>query len=129
QEDGLRLAWQVDLEFGHSQRESFTVTLPRDYLVEKVAGDNVRGWEVREDGANQRLEVTLLRPATEKESFTIFLSKRSRFGGQATEFNVPIVAVQDAALHSGQFAIRRSKVLDLRTVETMGVSRVDFSPA
>jgi hypothetical protein len=129
QEDGLRLAWQVDLEFGRSQRETFTVTVPQDYLVEKVAGDNVRGWEVRAEGANQRLEVTLLRPATDHESFTIYLSKRSRFGGQATEFNVPIVAVQDAALHSGQLAIRRSKVLDLRTVETVGVSRVDFSPA
>ena len=47
EEDGLRMALHIKLEFRRSQRDDFTLSLPADYLVEKVAGSNVRGWEVR----------------------------------------------------------------------------------
>ena len=47
QEDGLRMALHLKLEFRRAQRDAFTLSLPAEYLVEKVAGSNVRGWEVR----------------------------------------------------------------------------------
>ena len=61
QEDGLRMALHLNLEFRRSQRDAFTLSLPADYLVEKVAGSNVRGWEVRRaaepaDGRSQPAE-------------------------------------------------------------------------
>ncbi len=46
-EDGLRLHWQMKLDFRRGQREVFTLRLPKDYLVERVTGTNVRGWEVK----------------------------------------------------------------------------------
>ena len=51
QEDGLRAAWQTTLQFRRGQRDSFTFYVPADYLVEKVEGGNVRGWEVRKEAA------------------------------------------------------------------------------
>ena len=51
QEDGLRMALHLKLEFRRSQRDAFTLSLPAEYLVEKVAGSNVRGWEVKACGA------------------------------------------------------------------------------
>ena len=39
QEDGLRLIWNLNLQFRGGLRDSFTVDVPSDYLVERVAGD------------------------------------------------------------------------------------------
>ncbi len=41
-------------------------------------------------------------------------------------FAVPMVTVRDAALSSGQLTIRRSPLLDLRTMERSGVTRIDL---
>ena len=36
QEDGLRLTWQLAMEFPGSQRDTFTLKIPADYLLENV---------------------------------------------------------------------------------------------
>jgi hypothetical protein len=46
QEDGLRLTWRMNLSFPLSERDFFTIELPKDFLLEQVTGDNLRGWEV-----------------------------------------------------------------------------------
>ena len=92
QEDQRRIRWTLTLEFRKGEREFFILSLPAGYLVEKVEGSNVRGWEVRnaappppagnaaaEGGratpaaAGQELEVGLLKPAKERETFTVTL--------------------------------------------------------
>lgn len=129
QEDGLRLAWRTTLEFGGTQRESFTLDVPADYLLERVAGENVRSWEARDDGGARKLDVTLLQPAADGERFTVYLSRRTKLGDAATEFTAPIVGVEGAAVHGGQIALHRSRLLELRTVEAAGLTRVDADAA
>ncbi len=73
QEDGLRLAWAMQLKFPLSQRDRFTVQLPDAYVVEQVEGDNVRGWKAEEG----RLEITLLKTARDAQSLVLHLSRRS----------------------------------------------------
>ncbi|MGA2253586.1 MAG: autotransporter-associated beta strand repeat-containing protein [Thermoguttaceae bacterium] len=127
QEDGLRMALHVKLEFRRSQRDDFTLSLPLDYLVEKVAGSNVRGWEVRRAAKDQTVEVSLLKTAKDTEQFNIFLSRSGKVGQAPLDtFTVPMVTVRDAALSSGQLTIRRSSLLDLRTTERSGVTRTDL---
>jgi autotransporter-associated beta strand protein len=129
EEDGLRLALQVNLEFPRSQRDAFTLALPLEYLVEKVAGSNVRGWEVRRAADRQTVEVSLLKTAKETEKFNLFLSRSGKVGQAPLDtFAVPMVTVSDAALSSGQLTIRRSSLLDLRTTEKSGVTRTDLGP-
>ena len=126
QEDQLRLRWSLKFEFRHGEREFFTVEIPPGYLVEKVEGQNVRGWELKPAGARQDLEVTVLKRAKETEQFTITLWRVSQITA-AKEFDVPVVGVTGAVRHSGRLTIRRSPMLDLRTVSTSGVTRTDFT--
>ncbi len=135
-EDGLRLIWKADLSFGRTERESFTIVAPEDYLVQKVEGANVRGWTVREAGEAQpdsasgrQLDVTLLKPVAGSESIAVVLHRRARAGqNDLTAFDVPVVHVVGAVLHSGQLTIRRSPLLDLRTERAAGVTRIDVPP-
>ena len=53
-EDGLRLAWNSRSNSAAASATASRSTLPAEYLVEKVAGSNVRGWEVRSDGRPAR---------------------------------------------------------------------------
>lgn len=126
QEDGLRISWRVDLQFRRSRRDSFSVDVPADYLVERVVGGNVRSWEVGGDAPRQRVTITLLKDVTDQESFTIVLSRRVAVGhDQMASFMVPHIQVTDAALHTGVLQIRRSPQLELRAVTQTGVSRTD----
>ncbi len=126
QESGLRMTWRFNLSFRGGQRESFTIDVPADYLVEKVTGNNVRGWRLEKADAGQKLEVTLLKAAQGSESFTVALSFRGAVGsGDLAQFSVPVLSVQAAAQQSGELTIRRSPLLQLRTESTAGVSRAD----
>jgi hypothetical protein len=128
QEDGLRLNWQMVLEFRRSQHDRFTLALPAAFLVEKVEGSNVRGWEVHKTDAGQTIEVVLLQPAKDREQFNLVLWRAGAIGGSpSTEFDVPAVSLSDASLQHGKLTIRRSPLIELRTLERSGVSRTDLS--
>ena len=125
-EDSIRLLWQVNLEFGRAFRDAFTFAVPQGYLVEQVTGPNVRGWTAKAIGMEQTLDVTLLKPAQGNETINIQLARRGRVGqGELAEFTAPTVLVVDAALQQGEIAVRRSPRLELRTVDSTGLSRAD----
>ncbi|MFH1921663.1 MAG: hypothetical protein ABIP48_17500, partial [Planctomycetota bacterium] len=127
EEDGLRLVWQLTLQFRRGQRDVFSVRVPGDYLVERVEGTNVRGWEVRRDEPHQTIEVSLLKAARDSESFAVHLWRGVSVGqGVLPQFDAPLVTVPDAALHTGRLFVRRSPLLDLRTLEKAGVARTDL---
>ena len=126
-EDGLRLVWQLTLEFPRTTREAFSLRIPNDYLVERVEGNNVRGWEVKPADEGQALEIGLLNTARDAESVTVVLGRHGAVGeADLAAFAAPFVAADGAALHTGVLAIRRSPGLDLRTTDTSGVKRADF---
>ncbi len=126
-DDAVRLAWQVSLDFPRSRRESLTLTAPSEYLVERVTGGNVRGWQATRDGARQTIDVTLLKAAADKECLTIHLSRRGRVGqGNLTTFPLPAVTVVDASLHQGTLVIRRSPLLEVRMSGLNGLARTDW---
>ena len=128
QEDGLRLVWQLNLEFPRSRRDRFDVLIPADYLVEKVLGDNVRAWDLKPAENLQRLGVTLLKEAVDQEKLTLHLSRRGVVASdQPTQFSAPAVSVDGAVLHKGRLTIRRSPLLDLRATNVTGLSRTDIA--
>ncbi|MCX5654318.1 MAG: hypothetical protein NTY65_06695, partial [Planctomycetota bacterium] len=139
QEDQLRLRWTLALEFRRGEREFFSVEVPEGYLVEKVEGSNVRGWELKPSSARQQVEVMLLKRTREKESFTLTLWRPSlrpaaagapaeaAAAGSPVEFDVPAVGVVGAIRHTGRLTIHRSPMLDLRTVAAEGVTRADLA--
>ncbi len=125
-EDGLQCSWQGTLELGQSPRERFTIGIPAGYQVHGVLGTNVRGWTASDDSDDEGvrdLEVTLLKPAAGSEQIALIL-RRIQSPGQAP-FEVPVIRVRGAVLHKGSVVVRRSTLLDVRTVATRGVSRSD----
>ncbi len=127
QEDGVRLVWRLALEFRRGERAVFQVDLPAGYLVTRVVGENVRGWETEALTAGSRLRVTLLKPAKDREQFDIHLSRRGPVGSaEWTQIEVPCVSMADASLHHGSIFIRRSPLLELRSADVQGVARMDI---
>ena len=127
-EDRLALAWNARLEFRRGEREFFFVRLPPGYRVEKVAGTNVRGWDIEQD-PQRTLRVRLLQRTEEKESFTVSLWCDSPVPGGAREVDVPALVIPDAIRHTGRVTLRRSALLDVRTLAAEGVRRVELPNA
>ncbi len=91
-----------------------------------MLGDNVRGWTVSKADAAQSLEVTLLKAAQQRASFSVILAKRGAVGGaDLATFVAPVLNLAGAAQQSGEVIVRRSPLIALRTEKTIGVSRAD----
>jgi len=131
QEDRLHLTWEVRCEFRHGERDVFTLAVPEGYTVEKVEGTNVRGWQRKDADGRSHVVVSLLKPAKGSESFTVTVWRRTAGGpgGEAKPFAVPFIDAPGALRHTGTLLVRRSPLLDVRTVETTGVRRTDLPPA
>ena len=129
QEDHLRLVWMLALQFRRGEYEQFSVELPREYLVERVSGTNVRGWQVEEGGATgKRLTVVLLQQAKEEEKFVMDLWRPGRVAGAGLEeVPVPRLVMPNAIRHTGRLTVRRSPLLDVRTVSFSGLRRTDLA--
>lgn len=126
-EDALNFAWKGDLKFRRGRRETLTFMLPASYLVEKVSGNNIRGWTTKATEAGQQLDVELLKPAVDAESVVIIISKRFSIGfDESQPITAPQIRVPDAMLHQGHFTVRRSKLVELRAGEASGLSRIDL---
>ena len=127
-EDGLFLMWQLRVDFGRTLRESFTITVPKDYLIERIVGDNVRNWQAKTVDDAQQVEITLLKASQGQQSVTIQLAQHRATGQQqVSPFDVPNVIVTGAALHRGKLTVRRSPILQLQTTQLAGATRTDAS--
>ena len=130
QEDRLYLAWQVHCEFRHGERDVFTLEVPAAYTVEKVEGTNVRGWQRKDADGRSHVVVSLLKPAKGQEAFTVTVWQQTTDGpGGGNPFAVPFIDVPGALRHTGTLVVRRSPLMDVRTVETTGVRRADLPAA
>ncbi|MFN0022202.1 MAG: hypothetical protein ACKVP0_28465 [Pirellulaceae bacterium] len=125
-EDALRMVWQVKLDFGRGSRDAFKLSVPAGYLVEQVTGENIRGWQVKEENGRQTIDITLLKAATGSEGLTVQISRRGLVGqGELATFAAPDLRVESAALHQGVIAIRRSRRLDVRSITVADLARAD----
>jgi hypothetical protein len=125
-EDGLRLAWRVELDFRGAERNAFQLNVPAGYLVERVTGDNIRGWSMKSDGDAPLLDVTLLANAKDREAFLIELSQSDFvIDSQLKSFYAPYLSVAGAALQKGMYTIRHSPIIELKSLEQRGASRTD----
>lgn len=130
-EDGLRTRWEIQFQFGQSLRERFDLLVPGGYLVESVEGNNVRGWDIREqDDQHNLVTVSLLKAVRGQEQFVLnVLRAETGLVEASRSIQVPAITTPDAALHRGSISIRRSPVIELQTTEARGVSRTDITTA
>jgi hypothetical protein len=126
EDEGLRLAARLDLEFRSAVRDAFRLEVPADYLIERIEGENVRGWELSAGPKRQAAEVQLLKPARDRETLRLVLVRRVALGRGPTEFELPVVEVEGAALADGLVVLRRSPTLDVRVRAAQGLVRTDL---
>lgn len=128
QEEAVHSVWNVALQFRRGQRDIFQFQLPVDYQVERVKGDNVRGWDVKIEDQQQSLTVELLEAARGQTLLELHLVRHGTVGqGNFSQFDLPVVVIPDAILHQGVVAIRRTSLMTLRTVTLTAVTREDLT--
>ncbi|MCC6127136.1 MAG: hypothetical protein IT426_19415 [Pirellulales bacterium] len=127
QEDGLRWTWQLNLDFRGKTLEEFAVEVPAMYVVEKIEGGNVRGWQAEKSATAQTVKIALLKAAKDREQILLVLSRAAAIGqGNEKELSAGMVRLNQAALHTGRILFRRSPLLDLRTLDRAGMTRTDI---
>jgi hypothetical protein len=130
EEQGLRANWNVKLEFRRGRRDQFEFELPKDLLVERVVGKNIRGWKIETLENKQLVRVTLLKSAVESEQLSIIASRPQRLGTGEDQFvEVPRLSVPEAMLHQGRITLFRSELIDVRVQESAGLVREDLDAA
>jgi hypothetical protein len=117
-EDQVRVEWQVRLSFRRGERDVFTFHVPGEYVVEKVAGDNVRGWQVASAADGQTVTVTALKAAAKSESFALSL-RRKGLGSMARNERVafPALVAEGAVRHTAKLVVRHSGLQEIRVAE------------
>ncbi len=127
-QESLQLAWHLQLTFRDGERDDFDLSIPDDYRIESVTGENVRGWDVSETDDKRRLAVRLLKPGSNSEAFTVRAWRPHKIVApdDARPLNVPTVNVEGAVRHLGTLALRASRALELRVLETADVTRLDI---
>ncbi|MEY4176712.1 MAG: hypothetical protein RLY70_286 [Planctomycetota bacterium] len=126
-EDAIRVVWRTRLEFRGGQRDAFAFLLPADYQVERVLGENVKGWQEKAGPAAPRVDVSLLKAATDREELTLILSRRVGIEfGKPSSYPLPAVAAEGAALQQGTVHLRRSIGLDVRVADLRGLTRAEL---
>jgi hypothetical protein len=125
-QDVLRLSWNTTIEFPRSRRDQLSFTIPKDYVVERIVGDNIRAWQTKENEQDKTVDVTLLKEAIDRETLTIYLARYGTVGRDAmSTFLVPTLQATGASLQQGTIAVRRDTLLELRLLESRGVRRED----
>ncbi len=125
QEDGQRMVWNGAFEFRRGRRDSFTLLVPKTYVIERVTGSNIRGWSAQTVDDKQQLTVDLLATVADREKFSIQLFRAAGTADMAAS-DMPVIEVPDAMLQRGQILVRRSGMLELRTSDVEGLSRIDL---
>ena len=127
EEQGIHSTWDVKLEFRRGRRDMFEFELPKELVVERVTGKNIRGWTVDAQNDKQIVKVTLLKSAIESEQLTIVASRPMRLG-EGTEVSAiaPRLLMPEAMLQRGKITIYRSSLLELEIAKSNGLVREDL---
>ena len=127
EEQGIHIVWDVKLEFRRGRRDMFDFELPKDLVIERVTGKNIRGWTIDDQAEKQIVKVTLLKSAVESEQLTIVASRPKRLGeGIDMSAVAPKLLMPEAMLQRGKITIYRSSLLELEISKSEGLVREDL---
>lgn len=129
QEDGVHVKIQSIFDFRRSRRKSLTVEIPAGFLVEQVSAPNLRDWRVQTQDTKQTLDVEFLNEVADTATLEIALSKRPDAGmADVSQEVLPVLTAPGARLQRGIIQVRRSPLVELRSIETTGARRDEPTP-
>jgi hypothetical protein len=101
--------------------DRFEITVPAGQEVLAVNGENIREWDVQEDGTSQRLSVQLHSPA--KQSYRLTVSLEEALDALPTELNVPQVVAAGVVRQRGTVNLLTSPELEVTVVSSEGLTQ------
>ena len=135
-ESGIQSTTNFEFAFRRGRRDEFVIIAPAGYRVDKVSGDNVKGWK-QEDAeqaagvapeAESRIRVSLLKTAVEKESLTVTASKLMEFEANVEQLvDLPAWRVPEAQSAKGSIQILSSQGLTTAIRDVQGLTREDVA--
>jgi hypothetical protein len=127
-ESGIHSVWNIGLQFRRGRRERFEFQLPANIVVEKIVGPNVRGWKTEPQSDLQRLEIELLKPASESEQISVHAMIAARIGESPDSlWNTPRLEIPEASTYQGTISLSQSSLLELDIVISDGLAREDVA--
>lgn len=125
---GLTLKAALQINVRQGQLAEIDLTLPADYVVQRVQGADVAGWSQPEEGSGQ-LKIVLRQPVEAQTNIHVTLFKPQTFGTTDTNLEVPVPAVQGASRDSGNIAVLAGPELEVRTAALSGVTQLNAADA
>ena len=101
--------------------DQFLVTVPAGQEVLSVSGDNIKEWDVAEQGGIQRLTVRLHAPA--KAAYALGITLEEALDTLPTEFDVPKVIAENVVRQRGSVTLRNHGELEIETAASDGLTQ------
>jgi hypothetical protein len=127
-ETGLGLRTDLQFFFRQGQREDFVVEWPKSVRVERVTGSNVKAWDLVESNVDgkQRIRVSLLKAASEREQIHLAASTPKRLGIEQEErLSLPVLTIPEAVNTRGSLSLAASSQLNVTIAASTGLVRED----
>ena len=122
----LHVEAQIDYTLLQGRMPEALISLPEGYSLLKVAGANVRTWDIKKEGQGpSTLVVTLADAAAPTGRLTITLEKT--LGPVPLEIEAPALIVQGVAREKGLIAIALEKGLQAEIIQKENVGQVNLS--
>lgn len=108
-----------------AELEQLEIEVPADHKVAGVFDQNIRQWEVKEDGDIQRIEIQLFEPARDAQSVTVDLEKFTTEEMAATEIVVPRIAASGVGRQQGTVLVLVNPTLRSKATTADGLVQMD----
>lgn len=108
-----------------AELEELEIEVPADHKVAGVFDQNIRQWEVKEDGDVQRIEIQLFEPARNEQTVTVDLEKFTTEEMAATEVVVPRIAASGVGRQQGTVLVAVNPTLRSKASTTEGLVQLD----
>ena len=108
-----------------AELEKLEIEVPSDHKVAGVFDQNIRQWEVKEDGDIQRIEIQLFEPARNEQTVTVDLEKFTTEEMADTEVDVPRIAATGVGRQQGTVLVAVNPTLRSKATATDGLVQMD----
>ncbi len=126
---GTLLSSTIQLNCRQGSVSESEITLPDDYSVQSVDGDNIAGWSVIEEQAAPLLRVVYRTPVTKSTTLHLTLFARKVVTAERQSIVVPVPEPVGASRSIGTICLQAGKELEARTESLSGVSQLNPTEA
>ncbi|MDR2705228.1 MAG: hypothetical protein LBC02_05565, partial [Planctomycetaceae bacterium] len=124
-ENILRTSARFDYSISRAAISNLAIRIPKDQKVAGVFDPNIRKWSVEPNADAQIIRIELFEPAKEHQAVQLEFEKLRN--NNESKVIVPEISVMDAGRMQGILAVRAADELNIETVTSSGLLRMDAS--